>query len=113
MSRIGRKCTVCQHRESAAINLALARRVSVTAIAKRSGLQHDALYRHAKAHLPAQLRAKLIDGPSLDGVDLDKLRETESQSLLLHLVAAISHLRLIRLLVPLNLLAHRTCGEVK
>jgi hypothetical protein len=36
--------------------------------------------------LPPQLRAKLIAGPDLD-IDLDRLRETESQSLLVHLVS--------------------------
>jgi hypothetical protein len=87
MSKVGRSCTVCAHRERASIDLALARGVSVNALAKRSGLHHDALYRHSRNHLPAQLRAKLIAGPSLDGIDLDKLRETESQSLLLHLVS--------------------------
>ena len=36
--------------------------------------------------MPAQLRAKLIAGPDLD-IDLERLRETESQSLLVHLVS--------------------------
>src|SRR5262249_2840710 len=46
----------------------------------------DSVFRHRKLHLPPQLRAKLIAGPDLD-IDLDKLRETESQSLLANLVA--------------------------
>jgi hypothetical protein len=58
----------------------------MNALAKRSGLSADALARHARNHLPAQLRAKLIAGPDLD-VDLARLRETESQSLLVHLVS--------------------------
>jgi hypothetical protein len=37
--------------------------------------------------LPPQLRAKLLAGPSIEGVDLDKLRENESQSLLANLIA--------------------------
>src|SRR5258706_12048431 len=85
MSKIGRQCTVCQHRELAGINLGLARGVSVRALATRYRLHRDALYRHAKNHLPPQLRASLIAGPDLD-IDLDKLRETESQSLLANLV---------------------------
>jgi hypothetical protein len=80
------KCTVCSHREHAGIDLALARGVSVTAIARRYKLGTDSLYRHSKAHLPPQLRAALIAGPELD-IDLDKLKETESQSLLAHLIA--------------------------
>lgn len=81
------RCKVCNHREHAAIDLALARGVAVRALARRyAGLSIDGLYRHANRHLPPQLRAKLIAGPSIEGVDLDKLRETESQSLLAHLV---------------------------
>jgi hypothetical protein len=87
MSKTGPRCTVCAHREHAGIDLALARGVSAYALAKRYDLGHDALYRHARNHLPPQLRAKLIAGPSIEGVDLDRLRETESQSLLMNLVS--------------------------
>jgi hypothetical protein len=82
----GRQCTVCQHRELSGIDLALARGVSIRALAKRYQLHRDAIYRHQKNHLPPQMRAKLIAGPDLS-IDLDKLRETESQSLLANLVA--------------------------
>jgi hypothetical protein len=81
------QCTVCLHRERAAIDLALARNVSVTAIGRRYQLSTDSLYRHAKSHLTPALRARLVAGPSVEGVDLDKLHETESQSLLMNLVA--------------------------
>src|SRR5438046_1177507 len=80
------RCKVCLHRERVAIDLGIARRVSVFALAKRYGLGHDSIYRHAKAHLPPQLRASLLAGPGIE-LDLDKLRETESQSLLANLVA--------------------------
>ncbi len=79
------QCRCCLHRELAGINLALARGVSVRALARRYGLSIDSLFRHRKAHLPPQLRASLIAGPELS-IDLDKLRETESQSLLANLV---------------------------
>src|SRR5436190_21551331 len=82
LAKTGPKCTVCAHREHAALDLALARGVSVNALAKRYQLGSDAIYRHSRNHLPPQLRAALIAGPSLDGLDLDRLRETESQSLL-------------------------------
>ena len=81
------QCTVCRHRERAALDLGLSRGVSIAALATRYKLGPDSLYRHAKAHLPPQLRAALIAGPDLDGVDLDRLRETESQSLLANLIA--------------------------
>jgi transposase-like protein len=87
MSEKPTKCSICRHRELAAIDLALARGVSVGALARRYVVGADSLYRHARAHLPAQLRASLIAGPSIEGLDLDKLRETESQSLLMNLVA--------------------------
>lgn len=58
----------------------------VRALARRYSIGADSLYRHAKAHLPAQLKASLIAGPDLS-IDLDRLRENESQSLLANLVA--------------------------
>lgn len=87
MGKRGRECTICGHREHAAIDLALARGVSQRAVAKRYRVGIDAVGRHARAHLPPQLRAQLIAGPEIEGLDLDRLRETESQSLLCHLVA--------------------------
>ena len=87
MGKRGTQCTICAHREHAAIDLGLARGVSVRALAKRYRLGSDSIYRHSRAHLPPQLRATLIAGPDIEGVDLDKLRETESQSLLANLIA--------------------------
>jgi hypothetical protein len=87
MAKRPSKCTVCSHREHAGIDLALARGVSVTAIARRYKLGTDSLYRHSKAHLPPQLRAQLVAGPSIEGLDLDHLKESESQSLLSNLIA--------------------------
>jgi hypothetical protein len=60
--------------------------VAVRALARRFKVGSDSLYRHARNHLPPQLRAKLITGPDLD-IDLERLRETESASLLGNLVA--------------------------
>jgi hypothetical protein len=80
------QCRCCLHRELAGIDLALARGVSVRALARRYRLSIDSLFRHRKNHLPPQLRASLIAGPDLD-IDLDKLRETESQSLLVNLIS--------------------------
>lgn len=83
----GVKCTVCKHRERAALDLALARGVSVKALSRRYKLGTDSIYRHANKHLPPQLRAKLVCGPDIEGVDLEHLRSTESQSLLMNLIA--------------------------
>ena len=57
----------------------------MTAISRRYGVNTDALYRHRR-HIPPALKAKLLQGPDTD-IDIDKLRETESQSLLAHLIA--------------------------
>jgi hypothetical protein len=65
----GIRCHVCAHRELAAIDLALARGVSVTALSRRYKLGPDSIYRHKNNHLPATVRA------------------SESQSLLANLVA--------------------------
>jgi hypothetical protein len=46
------KCKICHHRERAAIDLALARGVSITALERRYQVHHDSLYRHARNHLP-------------------------------------------------------------
>jgi hypothetical protein len=86
MSKRGKTCRTCAHRERAAIDLALSRGVSPPAVARRYKLGPDSVYRHARNHLTAALRAKLLCGPDLD-IDLDRLRETESQSLLANLVA--------------------------
>ena len=65
----GKLCTVCTHRERAAIDLAVARGVAVSALARRYDLGTDSIYRHRRAHLAAQLRAKLIAGPDIE-IDL-------------------------------------------
>ena len=86
MKKSGARCLVCSHREAQNIDLALARGVSVTALSRRYKVSTDSLYRHSSNHLSPVLRAKLIAGPDLD-IDLDRLKETESQSLLANLVA--------------------------
>src|SRR5215467_5001956 len=87
MAKRGPACTVCSHRERAQIDTALARGVTAPAIARRFKLGTDSVYRHSRNHLPPQLRAAVLAGPDLEGVDLDKLKQTESQSLLGNLVA--------------------------
>lgn len=81
------QCTICSHRELAQIDMALARGVAAPAIARRFKLGVHSVYRHARSHLAPQLRASLLAGPDLAGVDLEKLKESESQSLLGNLVA--------------------------
>jgi hypothetical protein len=104
-------CTVCEHRERAAIDVAIARGISLAALAKRYRLGKDSLWRHKTRHQPAQLKARLLAGPDLAGIDLDKLRETESQSLLSHLIA-IRHRCPARLCPQRGHLRMRQCGAV-
>jgi hypothetical protein len=80
------KCTACAHRERAALDLAICRGVSVTALARKYSLSTDAIYRHQKAHISAAVRAKLVAGPDMTGVDIAKLRDDESDSILLNLI---------------------------
>jgi hypothetical protein len=63
MTKKGTQCTICRHREAVAIDLALARGVSVGALARRYRLGSDALYRHSKNHLPPQLRSPKLKTP--------------------------------------------------
>ena len=88
MTKRGIRCTICLHRELSGINLGLSRGVSMGALSRRYAVGEDSLYRHVRnGHLPPQLRASLLAGPSIEGVDLDKLRDNESQSLLMNLIA--------------------------
>src|SRR5262249_10180405 len=49
------RCSICKHRERAAIDLALARGVSPAALAKRYGFgATDGFFRHRRNHMPAQ-----------------------------------------------------------
>ena len=48
---LGAEMYSCNHRERAAIDLALARGVSMSALAKRYELGVDSLYRHRRLHL--------------------------------------------------------------
>ena len=84
----GPACHVCKHRERAAMELMLMRGVAVHAIAKKFNVSGDSLHRHKRRPkcMSPQLKAKLVAGPDLAGLDLDKVREAEGQSLLLHLV---------------------------
>jgi hypothetical protein len=85
---VGRRCLVCSHPERARIELALSRRVGYREIAKRyPELNKDNLFRHKKNHLPPQVEAALRATGRPTDIDLDALRQSESEGLLQHLVA--------------------------
>lgn len=83
----GRNCTVCSHPDRASVELGLANRVPLRVLATRYGLSQDAVHRHRHRHMSPQLTAQLMTRGRLTEIDLDKLRITESEGLLQHLVA--------------------------
>ncbi|MFL6587205.1 MAG: hypothetical protein ACJ8GV_10030 [Luteimonas sp.] len=48
----------------------------------------DSVHRHGHKHMSVQLKAQLMTRGRLTEIDLDQLRETESEGLLHHLVAS-------------------------
>ncbi len=63
-----RTCTVCQHPERHAINVALVQRETYCAISREYGPSRDALRRHAREHLP-ELLAKSHDAVEVAEAD--------------------------------------------
>ena len=56
---VGRRCTICNHPSRPQIDLALATGLSKRAVAQRVEVSRDAVWRHAQAHLTAEMRAAL------------------------------------------------------
>src|SRR5437762_13598456 len=56
---VGLRCTICNHPARPQIDLAIATGLSKRAVAERFGLSRDAVWRHAQAHLTAEMRAAL------------------------------------------------------
>jgi hypothetical protein len=53
------RCTVCRHPQRPSIDLAIALKCSAHAIAARFRVSHDAVDRHRRSHLTAEVRAAL------------------------------------------------------
>ena len=56
---IGLRCTICNHSARPQIDLAIATGLSKRAVAERFRVSRDAVWRHARAHLTAEMRAAL------------------------------------------------------
>jgi len=56
---IGLRCTICNHSARPQIDLAIATGLSKRALAERFRVSRDAVWRHARAHLTAEMRAAL------------------------------------------------------
>lgn len=92
MSKPGPQCTVCKHDDRSRIELFLARRVPLSVIGARFNFSISSLSRHRTNHMPAALKAALsFDRPQTD-LDLEKLRQNESEKFLQNLVAHRGHL---------------------
>jgi hypothetical protein len=81
-----RPSSITKHPDRAAIERDLAIGLPVRRLAKKYGLGKDALHRHRKK-LPPQLKAAMAAQALRPGVDLEQLRITESEGLLVHLAA--------------------------
>src|SRR5690349_25010826 len=56
---VGPRCTICNHPARPQIDLAIATGVAKRAIAERFQVSRNAVWRHAQAHLTAEMRAAL------------------------------------------------------
>src|SRR5438067_8035624 len=56
---VGPRCTICNHTARPQIDLAIATGFSKRAVAERFHVSRDAVWRHAQAHLTAEMRAAL------------------------------------------------------
>ncbi|MBK1668329.1 hypothetical protein CKO28_09810 [Rhodovibrio sodomensis] len=84
---MGRRCTVCDHPERAKIELGLARKVPSRKLAQKFDVGEAAIRRHKDGHMPPQLMASLMTAATPSEIDLDQLRQSESEGILQHLVA--------------------------
>lgn len=85
MTTLGRKSTIAEHPDRAAIELALANGVSQTALSKRYGIDQSILSRYSRKMDPG-LVARLRVRPARSDEELAHVRELESKSLLDHLI---------------------------
>lgn len=83
---MARKCNVCEHPDRATIELGVANRISYEVLAKRHGLHKDSIQRHRSNHMPPHIMAALLTRGRAIDLDLEAMRESESEGLLSNLV---------------------------
>jgi hypothetical protein len=86
LSKPGAKCTVCAHERRHQIDIGLVHQVAARVLAERFGLSKDAIHRHAANHLTPAQRAAILAARRPSEIDLDALRESETEGLLAGLV---------------------------
>lgn len=84
-TKTGRRSTIAEHPDRAAIELALANGVSQTALSKRYGIEQSTLSRYRRK-MDSDLVKRLRVRPARTDEELAHIRELESKSLLDHLV---------------------------
>jgi hypothetical protein len=81
-------CHTCSHEARGRIELMLANHVSGPKVAKQFCLSKDSIWRHWVRHVSAEQKARLkVAGASDAKVDLERLKRTESESLLQNFIA--------------------------
>lgn len=76
------RCSVCQHRERARIEYALARGGSRRAVGERFGVSGDACWRHWRHHVQPELKAAHVAGQIKSLSELQSLVAEENGSIL-------------------------------
>ena len=107
-------CQVCTSKDRYRVEFGLARRISVTVLAKRYGLHTDAIYRHRKGHVPPTVLHDLRKKADMPEAELEKLRVTESNALLEHLVVQRARLyKLVDSCEEVGDFAHAIVGHTR
>lgn len=87
MGKTGPRCTVCESEHRHQIDIGLVHGIAARVLGDRFNLSKDAIYRHATNHLTPAQRAAILAQQKPTEIDLDALRERESEGLLASLVA--------------------------
>jgi hypothetical protein len=89
----GKFCTICRHPKRHQMEIGLTYKVPTTVLATRFGVSPDALQRHKRDHLSAQMRAAILTASKPTAVDLEALQVSESEGLLSQLIAQRARLQ--------------------
>jgi hypothetical protein len=98
------RCTVCQHPQRAAIELAISAGVGHRQIAERHKVGHHAVFRHGRDHLTPELRAAMA-------LKLLKKEGDTRAVLLSEGVSTLEALQVIRSVTYSRFLAAADCGD--
>jgi hypothetical protein len=89
----GSPCSICRSKFRHQVEIGLTHGISAPVLAKRFALSRDAILRHSKNHLTPTQRAAILAAQRPSEIDLDALRQTESEGLLGHLVTQRARLQ--------------------